>query len=93
MIIGFFAASVDILYWSIYGQRDMRIPPKDWWLNSLYAGLGGAAGAYALTYAYSTTDLLTSVVGGFIGGRLVTGIMETFKFDPKIATPLDPIPL
>lgn len=93
MLYGFLVASVDQLYWAIYAQRDMRIPPKDWWLSSLYSGIGGAAGAYVSSYANSTTDLLTSVVGGFIGGRLVSGIIKTIKFDPKIATPQDPVPL
>lgn len=104
MIYGFLIASVDRLYWAIFGRRDSRVPPKGLWTSTLFAGIGGAAGAYALSYTTSTVDLLTSVIGGFIGGRLVSGIIETVfnrakgseipQFDHGgIQTPQDPIPL
>lgn len=72
-------AAVDRLYWAIWKARDMRVPPKDWWLQSVLSGVGGAVGGFAVIQFGQTTDLLAAVLGGFIGGRLVGGIVETVR--------------
>jgi len=86
-IIPFFAATVDRLYWAIFKNRDMRVPPKGpvgplrAWGESVISGMAGAAGAYAISRGTGTSDLFTLIVGAFIGGRLVGGIIDT------VATP------
>jgi hypothetical protein len=85
-IIPFFAASVDRLYWAIYKRRDMVVPPKGGgpvgaWIQAFVSGIGGAAGAFAISRLTGQSDLFTLIVGAFIGGRLVGGIIDT------VATP------
>jgi hypothetical protein len=84
-IIPFFAATVDRLYWAIYKNRDERIPPKDGgpvvgaWISAFISGVAGAAGAFAINRMTGQMDLFTLVVGAFIGGRLVGGIIDTVR--------------
>jgi hypothetical protein len=79
LVIAFFAASVDRLYWAVFKERDMRVDPKGGGpggplMQAVLAGIGGAAGAFLIARVTGSTDLFTAIVGAFIGGRLVGGI-------------------
>lgn len=75
-----FVAMVDRLYWAIFRIRDERIPPKgDPWIQSIFSAVGGVLGALAIIQLTGASDLLTTVTGGFIGGRLVGGIIATVR--------------
>ena len=88
-IIPFFAAAVDRLYWAIWKRRDMVTDPKGGgpggplkaWVEAVVSGIAGVAGAYATMRLTGQSDLVTSLAGAFIGGRLVGGIIDT------VATP------
>lgn len=80
IIIASFVAAVDRLYWAVFRRRDEVIPPKgDPWLQAVFSAVGGALGALAITRLTGTSDPLTMVVGGFIGGRIVGGIIATVR--------------
>jgi hypothetical protein len=80
IIISAFVAMVDRLYWAIFKIRDERIPPKgDAWIQSVFCAVGGALGALAITRLTGASDPFTTVTGGFIGGRLVGGIIATVR--------------
>ena len=80
-IISAFVAMVDRLYWAIFKTRDEHIPPPkgDPWIQSIVCAVGGALGAFAITRLTGSSDLFTAVTGGFIGGRLVGGIVATVR--------------
>jgi hypothetical protein len=82
IVISAFVAMVDRLYWAIFKIRDERIPPPkggDPWLQSFICAVGGALGALAITRLTGVSDPFTTVTGGFIGGRLVGGIVATLR--------------
>lgn len=64
-------AVVDALYWAIFRQRDMRIPPKSWMLLAL-ATAGAAVGAKFVAPALlgGAEDLLSTTLGALAGSRL-----------------------
>lgn len=87
LIIAFFFAATDSLYWlweMIYHLQ--LVPPKDpvgpgtlkVWIRAVICGVGGIAGAYALTQLGGTTELLTVLAGAYMGGRFVGGAMASF---------------
>jgi hypothetical protein len=78
IVVAAFVAAVDPLYWAIFKERDIRIPPRGW-LQAVIGAVGGAAGAFAMSRLANTTDLLPVVLGGFIGGRLLVGIVATVR--------------
>jgi len=80
IITASFVAAVDRLYWAVFRRRDEVIPPKgDPFLQAIFAGVGGALGAFAITRLTGTSDPLTTVLWGFIGGRIVGGIIATVR--------------
>lgn len=74
-------AVVDALYWAIFKERDMRMPPKPWW-NLALAAIGGVAGSYAAVQFGGSDDLLTATLGAFVGGRLFNGTKEMINPQP-----------
>jgi hypothetical protein len=81
IIISAFVAMVDRLYWEIFRRILERIPPPkgDPWIQSIICAVGGALGALAITRLTGASDPFTTVTGGFIGGRLVGGIIATVR--------------
>ncbi len=85
-VIPFFAAMVDRLYWAIYKRRDMVTDPKGGgpggplraWVEAIVSGIAGVAGAYLIGRVGGQNDFLTTLVGAFIGGRIVGGLIDTF---------------
>jgi hypothetical protein len=47
------------------------------WALAVISGIGGVVGSYVTLRLTGSTDLLTALVGAFIGGRLVGGISKT----------------
>jgi hypothetical protein len=64
-------ATVDALYWAIYKQRDMRIPPKPWVIFAL-AAVGALVGAKFLAPMLlgGAEDLLSTTLGALAGSRI-----------------------
>jgi hypothetical protein len=84
IIIGAVAAAVDRLYWAVFGFIIMRTDPPRGpgvgpLLEAVLSGVGGAVGAFAISQLTGQRDLLTAVVGAFIGGRLVGGAIDMFR--------------
>lgn len=78
IIAGLFAI-VDRVAWAIWGKIWRLIPPKGWepWGHAVLSGIGGIAGAFAVTQMLGQVDLFTIIVGAYIGGRLVGGVLDT----------------
>ena len=85
LIIAGFVAVVDRLMWAVFGRIWKLIPPRGGgpWVQALISGIAGVAGAYALTRLTNQADLATAIVGAFIAGRIVGGIMDTFVDAPR----------
>jgi hypothetical protein len=85
MIIAGFVAAVDRLEWAVFGRIWKLIPPKGGnpWLQAVWSGIGGVIGAFAITRLTGQTDLFTAVVGAFIVGRIVGGIIDTVVDAPR----------
>lgn len=84
-IVAFFFAAVDRLQWAIFGRIWKLIPPKGGnpFLEAVFPGIGGAIGAFAITQLTGQTDLFTAIVGAFIAGRIVGGLIDTFVDTPR----------
>jgi hypothetical protein len=78
-IIAGLVAGVDRLTWAIYGRIWKLIPPKggEPWLHAVFSAIGGVVGAFVVSKLTGQADLFSTVVGAFIGGRLVGGILDT----------------
>jgi outer membrane lipoprotein SlyB len=74
-------AVVDVLYWTIFRQRDMRIPPKSW-QNLAFAVVGGLAGSYVVSRFGASEDLLASTLGAFVGGRVLNALSVMLNPQP-----------
>lgn len=84
LIVAFFFAAVDRLQWAIFGRIWKLIPPGgNPFLEAVFPGIGGAIGAFAITRLTGQTDLFTAVVGAFIVGRIVGGLIDTFVDRPR----------
>ena len=77
-VIPFMVAVVDRLYWAVFGKILQVLPDRHgggpWGrqlLESIISGVGGVAGAYAIGRLTGQSDLVTGVIGAFIGGRVV----------------------
>lgn len=80
-------AIVDALYWAIYKQRDMRIPPKPWIILSL-AAVGALIGAKLLAPMLlgGAEDLLPTTLGALAGSRIASigyGMLNPQPLPPR----------
>lgn len=85
LIIAGFVAAVDRLEWAVFGRIWKLIPPKGGgpWVQAVLSGIGGVLGAFAITRLTGQTDLFTNVIGAFIAGRIVGGIIDTAVDAPR----------
>jgi hypothetical protein len=90
LAIAFFFAATDALYWLkelIFhlkvvdpdGPPIERLGGFEVWTRAAISGVGGVGGAYALVQLTNATDLLTVIVGAFIGGRIVGGAVASYR--------------
>jgi hypothetical protein len=87
LAIAFFFAATDALIWlKILIFHLDKVPPKDpvgpgtfqLLTRTVLAGVGGVAGAFVLLQVTGATDLLTTLAGAYMGGRLVGGAASIF---------------
>lgn len=89
LVIAFFFAATDRLYWLrelIFhlkvidpdGPPVARVGMGQVWIQAVISGIGGVAGAYAITQLTHANDLVTVLAGAFIGGRLVSAAIASF---------------
>jgi hypothetical protein len=85
MVIGFFVAVVDRLYWAVFKNIIIRsdiVPPKGPGgpvgplFEALICGIAGVAAAFVLGRQMGHSDLFTFVVGAFVGGRILGGAID-----------------
>jgi hypothetical protein len=79
-IIAFFVATVDTLYYTVFGKILQVLPDRHGggpWGRALISGVAGVAGAFAIMRLTGQVDIFTVVVGAVIGGRLVGGAIAS----------------
>ena len=81
--IPFFVAAVDRIYWAIFGRILKVLPDRHgggpWGavlLQSVICGAAGVGGAIAIARLTGQSDLLTTLVGAFIAGRVVGVVID-----------------
>lgn len=66
----------DRLYMIVFKEPIQRGPSFPQLFTAILCGIGGAAGALAVSQLTGQNNLFTAVVGAFIGGRLVGGAID-----------------